>query len=489
MPTKTHENKKMRFNKIETFKIEDLLLDEGNYRFLEAGDQKACVQKIYNINPAYFKGLMEGIAEHDLGEPLLVYRNGKKNIVSDGNRRLSALKVLYNDDYAPTDAIKQHAKELRAAHTIDFKKIQAQVSEDKALVSLTVYERHSTGTGATRVPWTAYAKARYGFDEKLGEHKAWRIMALLSEVEQKQPSITSFTRGSDFSYEVFRILIRGAIKLGIISENIFSARGESIKKTARKDLIKDAVSKAHKFLLIMKKKEITLSRKDGSIYANPDNVEIYLLENFSLSPDNQELEDAKASGESTEEDDGDAVGEGGGTGEGSGTEKTDAQGNPTGGSNDNPDPDQDDDDGDEETGNHRIQESSKILKKLKKLKSKKLNGLYYSLCTVSLNKHPALMYVGAWSFFEVLSKFIGNKNDEFPGFYKSKSKALGFDKNKTKDFGVVLTDISNYGNATKHSKNATPLSANQLNNHFEVLEPLILAVLDQAISEEKKRAA
>lgn len=133
-------------------------------------------------------------------------------------------------------------------------------------------------------------------------------------------------------------------------------------------------------------------------------------------------------------------------------------------------------------GNNKIAESSKIVIKLRELKSKKLVGLYYSLCTISLNKHPALVYVGAWSFFEVLSKFIGNNGQEFPGFYKSKSKSLGFSKEKTKDFGLALTEISSYGNAIKHSDNMTPISANQLATHFDVLEPLILSVLDQAMS-------
>jgi hypothetical protein len=94
---------------------------------------------------------MKSIAEDDLGETLLVYTNEDgTNIVADGNRRLSALKVLHDDDYAPTDTIKAYAQELREANTLDFTSIQAQVSSNKELVAKTVHERHSGGGNGPR---------------------------------------------------------------------------------------------------------------------------------------------------------------------------------------------------------------------------------------------------------------------------------------------------------------------------------------------------
>jgi len=55
----------------------------------------------------------------------------------------------------------------------------------------------------------------------------------------------------------------------------------------------------------------------------------------------------------------------------------------------------------------RIQESQAVVNKLAELGVKKLSSLYQSLVTVSLVKHPALMYVGAWSFMESLSTLAG----------------------------------------------------------------------------------
>lgn len=469
----------MRFNTIEEFDIKELSLDEENYRFKKASDQRACVNKIYTNNPPYFRGLMQSIAEDDLGEPLLVFKSENENVVADGNRRLSAMKVLFSDEFAPSESIKELAHKLRLENNIDLSKIQAQVSDQKALISRTVYERHSGGkNGTSRIPWNAYAAARFGFDGNIGDSKEWYIMALLSKTEEMHPTIIEFVDSAEFSYEVFRRLIRAAIKTKRISDNIFSERGERIKKTARADLLKDAYEKSHQILLAMKRKEISLSRKDGENYADKDTVEKFVSA-FLLSPDNQEMENAKQGDKNPddkrEEDFADFDEQQEETNSGA-NDESDAKNQRKNSSSS----------GGSSSSDYGVGESSSIVKKISDLKSKKLKGLYNSLCKVSLVQHPALIYVGAWSFFEVLSKLAGNKSQEFPAFFRNKFQTYGIDKQGGKDCGHALDDISKYGNATKHSKNATPMSANQLKNSFEVLEPMILSALDHAISESKK---
>ncbi len=440
----------MRFDKIENFNVDDLHLDEGNYRFKKASDQKDCIEKIYSANPQYFKGLMKSIAEDDLGELLLVYRNKKENIVLDGNRRLAAIKVLDSDKCAPVENLKTFAQALRTANKtkMDFSNIQAQVSDDKKLVLNTVYERHAAAkSGKARINWSAYAAARFRYDQKSDDTDEWHITALLLKAEEKRPSITDFLDSGDYSHEVFRRLMKAAFNKKIISTNIFSEKDQRIKNTAQKKLLDDAVSKAYKFLLAMKDKKLSLSRKDKKNYADKNRVTEFLSD-YKLSPDNQRLDDAKSSS-------------GHGVSEGK-TQTTSGK------------------------GGNVIDESSAILQKLNKLKSKKLSGLYNSLCTISLIQHPALMYVGAWCFFEVLSKCMGNAGKEFTGYFGSQTIQLGLDKATGKDCGNALKDIQKYGNATKHSQKATPMTAIQLKNDFEVLEPLIVAALDKSIAQPKK---
>lgn len=485
----------MRFDEIGKFSVDQLVLDQGNYRFSKAEDQLACVKKIYTANPPYFRGLMKSIAEDDLGEPLLVYVDeSNNNIVADGNRRLSALKVLHSEEFAPSPALVEYAAELRKKHSIDFSNIQAQVSNQKSLVSKTVFERHSGGkNGTSRVPWNAYAAARFGFDEHIGDDKEWYIMALLSKTEEANPELGNFIDSNGFSYEVFRRLVRAGVKLGRISENIFSERGERIKKTAAPALVQDAIDKARTFILAIKNKEISLSRKEEGAYADSQTVD-GIVSTLPLSPDNQALEDAKKSSVSGE----DSSGSGEEADEASSSSQAEEEvekneGGAAGNVASNSDTQQNGETGSDNgpsSGNgssssngieYGVGESEKIKQKLDTLKSRKLNGLYNSLCRVSLNKHPALMYVGAWSFLEVLAKCAGNTNQDFPAFFRNKFSSFGIDRHTGKDCGAVLDEISKFGNSTKHSKNATPMSAIQLKNDFEVLEPLILGALEQAI--------
>lgn len=479
----------MRFNEIQPFNIDDLLLDEDNYRFTKAQDQKACVKKIHDANPAYFKGLMKSVAEDDLGEPLLVYANeNNERIVADGNRRLSASKVLHNVDYAPTESIKAYAQELRDSHNIDFSNIQAQVSSNQELIAKTVHERHSGGkNGTSRIPWNAYAASRFGFDKGIGDHKEWYIMALLSRTEEEHPEIE--VNRENFSYEVFRRIVRTALSHKKISENIFSERGERIKKTARADLIKDAVSKSLQFIKAIQNRELTLSRKDGEVYADKNTVDAY-IDTFDLSPDNAELKKSKEASDQNNVDDTQSAHSNSNTGEE--TEHTHPANTHT--SSETPDT-EDTESNARNSGNRGIKKSDIIVSKLNQLGSKKLIGLYKSMYNVPLNTNPQLMFVGAWAFLEVLAKLAGNENDkgdrtqEFPAFFRNKFREFGINKQNGKDCGLALDEISRYGNATKHSRNCTPLTAVQLENHFEVLEELIRASIDKALSLKQAKKA
>ncbi len=472
----------MRFHDIREFGVEDLLLDEGNYRFKKAANQQECVAKIYSGNTNYFKGLLKSIAEDDIGEPLLVYVKGKSNIVLDGNRRLAVLKVLLDDSYLPAESLRDYVEKLRKLNVVDFSNIQAQVSSNKTLIMRTVYERHAGGkTGKARIAWNAYASARFGYFEEIGGSNEWHFIALLTKTEEKHPNVTKYLDGNKFSYETFRRLMREAFKRELISPEIFSSRNKRVKTTAPKNLVADAIAKTLKILKAMKDRKISLSR--GENFADKDTVERF-FDNFSLSPDAQRAADAKAAGETHNESDDTS------------NSTSDNDGNKDADDNEaNPQNDTDDSSKSNGRSNNQngIAKSEDVETRLKTLGSKKLIGLYKSLEIVSLERHPQLMYVGAWSFFEVLSKIAGNtkahttSTPDFPSFFRQKMKAWNFDAADQSDWGNTLDIISKYGNSTKHSKRSNPVTAIQLRSDFFELEPLILKVIDEAISQTEKK--
>jgi|GEM_PF-1752885 histidine kinase/DNA gyrase B/HSP90-like ATPase len=126
----------------------------------------------------------------------------------------------------------------------------------------------------------------------------------------------------------------------------------------------------------------------------------------------------------------------------------------------------------------KIPFSEKIESALKKSKAKKPYRLYRSLCVISLVNHPILMYVGAWSFFEILARKCGNSGDDFTAFFSQQAQRWGFSKEDKKTFNVRLKHVSENGNIVKHHHDSMQVSAIQLANDFEVLEPLIVAALE-----------
>ncbi|MBN8521913.1 MAG: hypothetical protein J0L77_08485 [Alphaproteobacteria bacterium] len=463
----------MRFKKIEPFKVDELLLDEDNYRFKAAPNQKACIEKIFLASQQNFKNLITSVAEDDLGELLLVYQHKGKNIVLDGNRRLAALKVLSNPQkYSPTEAIRDHAEKLLLQHKVDFSDIQAQVSSDKQLIFKTVYERHAAGQGKSRIGWSAYGAARFRYDQQVEEGNDWYSLALLLETENKYPIWTDFIDSTDYSHEVFRRIFKSALDKGVISRSLFSDRNQRIKTSADKKLLKDAIDKVNRFLTAMKDKDLSLSRSGK--YADKESVDEYISQ-FALSPDNARAQPPAGTPTGTRSGTGTSAVNSGGVG----TTTAVTTGTSTSVATSPP----------KDKKSYGIEQSDGLTKKLSELKSQKLIGLYKSLCTVSLYQHPQLLYAGAWSFFESLSALMGKKEGtSFDSFLGSYMNNMGYTKIQKKDFAKPLKDISETGNLNKHSGTYHSKSAYQLRGDFTTLEPFILSLLDSLIAKNKKAA-
>ena len=82
--------------------IDELLLDRDNPRLGSVSSQSEALASIVRLNPGHFRNLMASIRDDGLdpGDSLYVVRSedGQDFVVLEGNRRLSALKVLANPD-------------------------------------------------------------------------------------------------------------------------------------------------------------------------------------------------------------------------------------------------------------------------------------------------------------------------------------------------------------------------------------------------------
>lgn len=124
---------------IKRISLKSLLLDESNPRIKAVHSQSACLQAIYDDKPEQFKKLLNSIIEKGFfkGENILVVRHpdiSSKYIVMEGNRRISALKLLHNDA--------REIKKCKASKDLHkhITKFPAKVKEETKYVYCTIYE-------------------------------------------------------------------------------------------------------------------------------------------------------------------------------------------------------------------------------------------------------------------------------------------------------------------------------------------------------------
>lgn len=467
----------MRFAEIGHYHISQLTLDQENYRFTGAQDQRECIQRIHQTNPEYFSNLIDSVARADLGEPLLVFRtNGGDNIVKDGNRRTAALKVLYEPDLAPTQAIRKRCITLNETASIQFDNIHAQVSDNEDLIIQTVHERHAAGKGLSRIGWNALASARFRYENLQEDGKDWYAMALLLKAEEGAAELKAFVDTGHYSHEVFRRLVRAAIDKDKINEEIFTQSGNSqrIKKTANKASLDHAIDIARQLLYSMKRKKITLSRNES--YADKRKVDEF-VDTLADDPTVAIIPSAPGNEPQTTDDRSDPTT--------NRTTETGAQESDA--SNDvgtTAPPQYNEDDASPLSSRRRrrtkIPESARVHSALQSHGTYKLQDLYRSLCIVSANEHPMLIIVGAWSFLESLASALGkDSNTSFQAFFNGKLGNWGFDRGEIKTLKLNIEAVNKDGNASKHDHRHVGTSHENIINAFDVLEPFLVDAISR----------
>lgn len=141
------------------FKVADLHFDHNNPRLAEFGIKPTTKEsEILKIlwEAMDVLELVQSIAASGYfpHEPLIVAKEGGKNIVIEGNRRLAALKVLITPSIA-----KEHGWELPKISESDRKKLE----EVPAIISDREHSWRYLGFKHVNGPakWTSYAKAKY----------------------------------------------------------------------------------------------------------------------------------------------------------------------------------------------------------------------------------------------------------------------------------------------------------------------------------------
>ena len=148
------------FRAIANVSISDILLDTRNPRIRDGSDQADCIARILRKED-HLKILMEDIAKNGLTTaPILVKPQENKFVVMDGNRRITALKLLNDINICPTNNLRDFVKSLKEKHSENIVKlVDVMSSTNDDAIAQEILSRHDGEQGgAGQVNWSAYLR-------------------------------------------------------------------------------------------------------------------------------------------------------------------------------------------------------------------------------------------------------------------------------------------------------------------------------------------
>lgn len=154
--------------------IDELILDLENPRVGSTSSQSEALASIVRLNPGHFQNLMASIRDDGLdpGDSLYVVPSvdGHDFVVLEGNRRLSALKVLSNPDILagtdlPERTIKPLAREATGFERSEVEPIRCVRFDDREEANDWIRRRHTgTAGGEGRITWKPLEIQRFSGD-------------------------------------------------------------------------------------------------------------------------------------------------------------------------------------------------------------------------------------------------------------------------------------------------------------------------------------
>lgn len=152
------------FALVQGVPVGDLLLDQGNPRIRTGHDQRECVERILRKED-HMLALMRDIAARGLTTmPIIVSPTSDgRYTVMDGNRRVTALKLLNSPETCPDERLKPVLRDLLAKHRATIPATVDVLSSSSAeAIAMEVLARHSGEQGGIgQVDWSAYLRTVY----------------------------------------------------------------------------------------------------------------------------------------------------------------------------------------------------------------------------------------------------------------------------------------------------------------------------------------
>ncbi len=193
-----------QFYEAKRVAVSSLLLDTYNPRIRHGQDQNDCIARILRDRDN-FLSLLKDIAANGLSiEHVVVSKNGNgKWVVRDGNRRITALKLLNRPSLAlPDTALVSLITRIREAHAENIpSKINCVACDDEETISSFLKRKHTgANAGIGQKSWSAVLIALFNLHAGIADQNRRAAQLLLwaeengMQIDDEFP-ITTLTRG------------------------------------------------------------------------------------------------------------------------------------------------------------------------------------------------------------------------------------------------------------------------------------------------------
>ncbi len=148
----------------QSIPLEELAINRANDRHGELENETAAIAWLFFNHSNHMRKLARDIVSSGrLYEPPLVYPDGSRFVVYDGNRRTTCLKLLAFPRKAPDTEIQSFFSDLRAQWIGDFPKcITCQVETDRDEIDEILFRRHTGSQGGVgQSTWTDRMKTNF----------------------------------------------------------------------------------------------------------------------------------------------------------------------------------------------------------------------------------------------------------------------------------------------------------------------------------------
>lgn len=149
---------------VKRIHVNELLINPANDRHGELADESRAIEWLLTHRATHMRNLTKDIVkEQDIYEPPLVHDDNGKYIVFDGNRRVTALKLLHAPQKAPSkDWADFFAAQRQNWNGKLLEKLTCQVETDRDRIDEILYRRHTGGqSGIGQSQWDPSAKSNF----------------------------------------------------------------------------------------------------------------------------------------------------------------------------------------------------------------------------------------------------------------------------------------------------------------------------------------